>query len=200
MTDVEKQAMDIPPSSHKPDKALKGNFSFLSLTLNSPSQKTHGNLEKEGLLRHSSLCHAAGLTYTISDLNVKLQQAQKVTKAHTRSARYLLHQGKYVKNWNSPDCDLSKLYGKKTPQSLSPSPLLSGSAASREQMFQFPSKSPSLPSEMPQSSRNLQSPFLSSTLELEKLRNSPILVDFLDLVQTIHLILPDLYISFCCIK
>ncbi|KAF8621999.1 hypothetical protein AX15_007353 [Amanita polypyramis BW_CC] len=142
-------------------------------------------LDEEGLLKRSSLCCAAGLTNAICDSNVEFRPGQKATKPRIRSAKYLLRQGEYVENWNSPGCDLSELYGNQTPRSLSPSPLLSSSTASGKQMCRFPSKSPTLSSEVPMSSKSLRSPFLSSTSELEKLKSSPILADYPDLVQGI---------------
>jgi hypothetical protein len=134
-----------------------------------------------------------------SNLSDKVQSSQKTSKLRTRSAKYLLRQGPYVENWNSPGCELSELYGQKSPQPFSPSPRLScflvnplsTREASGEQMFRFLGKSPTLPAGIPpcscsaSSSRTLRSPLLSSTSDLDKLKSSPILADFADLAQLV---------------
>ncbi|KAK2460140.1 hypothetical protein APHAL10511_007819 [Amanita phalloides] len=113
--------------------------------------------------------------------------SQKASKPRTRSAKYLLRQGSiHVENWN---CDLSEMYSRKSPRSLSPSPLMPGSS---EQTYRFASESPDLPAHMPfgiASSHSLRSPFLSSVSvqHLEKPRDSPILAaaDVSDITQLV---------------
>ncbi|KAF8684317.1 hypothetical protein AX14_004153 [Amanita brunnescens Koide BX004] len=133
-----------------------------------------------------------------SNLSDEVLSNQKTAKPRTRSAKYLLRQGPYIENWNSPGCELSELYGQKRSPSINPSPLLSAFLADPlpprqdvgEQMFRCLGRSPTLPAGMScsctaSSSRILRSPFLSSTSDLDKLKSSPILADFSDLTQLV---------------
>ena len=143
--------------------------------------------------------HAACTTLLDADINSNLSdKVQKTSKPRTRSAKYLLRQGPYVENWNSPGCELSELYGQKSPRSFSPSPRLScflvdplsARQGAGEQVFRFLGKSPTLPAGIPcscsaSSSRTMRSPFLSSTSDLDKLKSPPILADFSDLARLI---------------
>ncbi|KAF8333873.1 hypothetical protein F5887DRAFT_653447 [Amanita rubescens] len=129
---------------------------------------------------------------TGADINIgdKVGVNQKTAKSRTRSAKYLLRQGAYIENWNSPGCELSELYGHKSPRLLSPSPHLSGflvdpllstrQEARGDQAFRFPGKSPTLPADLPcttSSSRIIRS------LDLDNLKSSPVLADFSQLVM-----------------
>ncbi len=132
----------------------------------------------------------ADINSSISD---KVGQNQKTAKPRTRSAKYLLRQGAYIENWNSPGCELSELYGHKSPRSLSPSPHLSGflvdpplstrQEAQGEQAFRFPGKSPTLPAGLPFSSTTTSSSRIIRSLDLDNLKSSPVLADFSQLVM-----------------
>lgn len=134
----------------------------------------------------------ADINCNISD---KVGPNQKTTKSRTHSAKYLLRQGAYIENWNSPGCELSELYGHKSPRSLSPSPHLSGflvdSGASThqeagvERAFRFPGKSPTLPAGFPCSSTTTSSSSskIIHSFDLNNLKSSPVLADFTQLVM-----------------
>ncbi|KAF8626601.1 hypothetical protein AX17_006519 [Amanita inopinata Kibby_2008] len=157
---------------------------------------------KEGLLRRPSLRRAAGLTDSAPDSTSNLRPGQRPPKPRTRSAKYLLRQGEYIENWNSPGCDLADLYGKKKPGSATPSPLLVNSDYPSPltafqnvggQLFRFPSRSPTVSPEMETScpsgvfspNQNLRSPFLLSSSESGKSKCSPNPAEVLDLAQSI---------------
>jgi hypothetical protein len=111
--------------------------------------------------------------------------ATKQPRKH--SAKYLLRQGEYVENWNSPGCELSELYRGKSPKSFTPSPPLSSiSSKTGNKMFSFSTESPTFPSDVPCSSSGPspgtpRSPFLAPDSE----KQSPILANFADLAQSI---------------
>jgi hypothetical protein len=125
-----------------------------------------------------------------SNISDKVGPNQKTAKSRTRSAKYLLRQGAYIENWNSPGCELSELYGHKSPRPLSPSPHLSGflvdpllstrQEAQGEEAFRFPGKSPTLPAGLPCSSTTSR---IIRSLDLDNLKSSPVLADFSQLVM-----------------
>ncbi|KAM6504089.1 hypothetical protein JOM56_001032 [Amanita muscaria] len=114
-------------------------------------------------------------------------RSKRAKQPRKHSAKYRLRQGEHVDNW---DCELSDLYGKRSPhQPFTPSPLLSGFVAGediREETFRFPGRRPTLPctSSVP-TSGILRSPFLGSS-EPQSSKQSPFLaMQFTDLTQTI---------------
>ncbi|KAF8731480.1 hypothetical protein AX14_004841 [Amanita brunnescens Koide BX004] len=103
MPDIEKQlkAAQITSSDSESRKVLKD------------ARKPHLSGRGSSPACQHVACTALIGADVISNLSDEVQSSQKTAKPRTRSAKYLLRQGPYVENWNSPGCELSELYGQK---------------------------------------------------------------------------------------